>query len=315
MSSETPKDGIPASSTGAAHQSGTHGHGKGHGNGHDTPGALGLENLEPSIGDDFDDSDIGHGIGTGSDGESVNFLTAGERKLSLGEQRQILAARRRIDDDSDTEEVLELRTGRRHIREKLHEQVRAALKPGGAKADEQPGGPASGTAPGDPSAVVVESTTSATATVASNPGAAPGETALLNDPAHPNKPLFDAVLKGVGDLDPARVALTPAEQTNVAAALTASMTQTQGFPREQTDVVQVSIAASDKGDRVFAINGQSPEAPNAVYTSVAVDQARAQPLDVSTAQAIAPQQQELQPPKPVQEQSPPIETPAPRAIV
>lgn len=314
MSSETPKDGIPASSTGAAHQSSTHGHEKSHDTGHDTPGALGLENLEPSMGDDFDDSDIGHGIGTDNDGESVNFLTAGERKLSLGEQRQILAARRRVDDDSDTEEVLELRTGRRHIREKLNEQVRAALKPGGAKAEEQPGG-AAGTAPGGSSAAVVESATPPAAAVASTPRAVPGETTLLNDPAHPNKPLFDAVLKGVGDLDPARVALTPAEQANVAAALTANMTQTQGFPREQTDAVQVSIAASDKGDRVFAINGQSPEAPNAVYTSVAVEQARAQPLDVSTAQAIAPQQQELQPPKPVQEQSTPIETPAPRVIV
>lgn len=312
MSSETPKDGIPASSTGAAHQSGTHGHGKDH----DTPGALGLENLEPSIGDDFDNSDIGHGIGTDSDSESVNFLTVGERKLSLGEQRQILAGRRRIDDDSDTEEVLELRTGRRHMREKLNEQVRASLKPGGAKADEQqPGGGTGGTAPGGSSAIVVESTTPPAATVASNPGATPGETTLLNDPAHPNKPLFDAVLKGVGDLDPALVALTPAEQANVAAALTASMTQTHGFPREQTDAVQVSVAASDKGDRVFAINGQSPDAPNAVYTSVAVEQARAQPLDVSTAQAIAPQQQELQQTKPVQEQSTPIETPAPRAIV
>jgi len=314
MSSETPKDGIPASSTGAGHPSNPHGHAKGHDNGHDTPGALGLENLEPSMGDDFDDSDIGHGIGTDNDGESVNFLTAGERKLSLGEQRQILAARRRVDDDSDTEEVLELRTGRRHMREKLNEQVRAALKPGGAKAEEQPGG-ATGTAPGGSSAVVVESAAPPAATGASNPSAAPGGTPLLSDPAHPNKPLFDAVLKGVGDLDPARVALTPAEQTNVAAALTANMTQTQGFPREQTDAVQVSVAASDKGDRVFAINGQNPDAPNAVYTSVAVDQARAQPLDVSTAQAIAPQQQEPQPPKPVQEQSTPIETPAPRAIV
>ena len=312
MSSETPKDSIPASSTGAARQSGTHGHG----NDHDTPGALGLENLEPNIGDDFDDSDIGHGIGTDSDGESVNFLTAGERKLSLGEQRQILAARRRVDDDSETEEVMEFRTGRRHMREKLNEQVRAALKPGGAKAGEQqPGGVPGGTAPGDPSAVVAEGTTPPAATVASNTTAVPGQTTLLNDPAHPNKPLFDAVLKGVGDLDPARVALTPAEQANVAAALTANMTQTQGFPREQTDAVQVSVAASDKGDRVFAINGQSPEAPNAVYASVSVDLARAQPLDVSTAQAIAPQQQELQPPKPVQEQSTPIETPAPRAIV
>ena len=298
MSSETPKDGIPASSAGAAHKS-SH-------RGQDTPGSLGLENLEPSSDEEIDDA--GHGMD--SDGDGMNFLTAGERKLSLGEQRQILAGRRRANDD-DVEEEVEVRSGRRYMREKMHEESR---KLGDIKAGE-PGAGTSTEAPGATTAVVAESTTSQTPTVTLAASAAPGETTLLNDPAHPNKPLFDAVLKGVGDLDPARVALTPAEQTNVAAALTASMTQTQGFPREQTDVVQISVAASDKGDRVFAINGQSPEAPNAVYTSVAVDQARAQPLDVSTAQAIAPQQQELQPPKPVQEQSTAIETPAPRAIV
>ena len=298
MSSETPKDGIPASNADAAHKS-SH-------TGQDTPGSLGLENLEPSSVEDIDDA--GHGMD--SDGEGMNFLTAGERKLSLGEQRQILAGRRRANDD-DSEEQMEIQSGHRYMREKMHEQSR---KLGETKADEAGAGTKT-EAPGVTTAVVGESTTPQTPTVALTPSTAPGETALLNDPAHPNKPLFDAVLKGLGDLDPARVALTPAEQTNVAAALTASMTQTQGFPREQTDTVQVSVAASDKGDRVFAINGQSPDAPNAVYTSVAVDQARAQPLDVSTAQAIAPQQQELQPPKPAQEQPTPIETPAPRAVV
>lgn len=299
MNSETPKDGIPASSPGSENQAST--------DGHDTPGALGLENLEPSSAEDFDDT--GMGIGMDSDGESVNFLTAGERKLSLGEQRQILAGRRRTNDDDVEAEVLETRTGRRQMREKMHEHARATLNPGSAKTDEPGGGTGGGDAPGVALAVVAGSTTSP---------AQPGGATQLNDPAHPNKPLFDAVLKGVGDLDPARVPLTPAEQTNVAAALTANMTQTQGFPREQADVVQVSVAASDKGDRVFAINGQSPDAPSAVYASVAVEQARAQPIDVSTAQAIAPQQQELQPPKPpVQEQSTPIEAPtqAPRAIV
>lgn len=305
MNSETPKDGIPPSNAGSAHQPSS--------KGHDTPGALGLENLEPSSVGDLDDA--GHGMD--SDGESMNFLTAGERKLSLSEQRQILAGRRRTNDD-DVEEEVEVRSGRRYMLEKIHAETRAGLKPGDIKVNE----PGSGTeteAPGTTSAVVAESATPPATAVAPNPGIAPGtapaETALLNDPSHPNKPLFDAVLKGVGDLDPARVALTPVEQTNVAAALTAGMTQTQGFPREQAEALQVSVAASDKGDRVFAINGQSPDAPNAVYASVAVEQARAQPLDVSTAQAIAPQQQELQPPKPVQEQSAPIETPAPRAIV
>lgn len=308
MNSETPQDGTPAADAGAARQPDTKGD-------EDTPGSLGLENLEPSSAEDFDDT--GFGIGMDSDGESVNFLTAGERKLSLGEQRQILAGRRRTNDDDVEVEVLETRTGRRQMRERLHERARGTLKAGGAKADE-PGATEPGS-PGAVSAAVVQTTSPSSPTTTTNPvpspGTAPGETVMLNDPANPNKPLFDAVLKGVGDLDPARVALTPTERTNVAAALTASMTQSQGFSREQSDVVQVSVAASDKGDRVFAISGQNPDAPNAVYISVAVEQARAQPLDVSTAQAIAPQQQELQPPKPVQEQSPTIETPAPRAIV
>ena len=307
MNSETPQEGTPAVDAGAARQPGT--------KGEDTPGSLGLENLEPSSAEDFDDT--GYGIGMDSDGESVNFLTASERKLSLGEQRQILAGRRRTNDDDVEMEVLETRTGRREMRERMHEKARGIVKADGTKAEE-PGAAVPGS-PGAVSAAVAETSSPSSATPTTNPvsspGTAPGETALLNDPANPNKPLFDAVLKGVGDLDPARVALTPAEQTNVAAALTASMTQTQGFPREQSDVVQVSVAASDKGDRVFAINGQNPDAANAVYISVAVEQARAQPLDVSTAQAIAPQQQELQPPKPVQEQSATIETPAPRAIV
>ncbi len=305
MNSETPKDGTPASNAGTAHQAGN--------KGHDTPGALGLENLEPSSAEDFDDT--GHGVGMDSDGESVNFLTASERKLSLDEQRQILVGRRRTNDDDVEEEVLEMRTGRRHMREKMREQARATLKAGGKDEEtgEVPGevAPGAGAVPG----TIAEGATTQTTSVASTPGPTPGEAALLNDPAHPNKPLFDAVLKGVGDLDPARVALTPAEQTNVAAALTAGMTQTPGFPREQTDTVQVSVAANDKGDRVFAINGQNPDAPNAVYTSVAVEHARAQPLDVSTAQAIAPQQQERLPPKQTQEQSTSIEAPSPRAIV
>ena len=307
MNSETPQEGTPAVDAGAARRPGT--------KGEDTPGSLGLENLEPSSAEDFDDT--GYGIGMDSDGESVNFLTASERKLSLGEQRQILAGRRRTNDDDVEMEVLETRTGRREMRERMHEKARGIVKADGTKAEE-PGAAVPGS-PGAVSAAVAETSSPSSATPTTNPvsspGTAPGETALLNDPANPNKPLFDAVLKGVGDLDPARVALTPAEQTNVAAALTASMTQTQGFPRGQSDVMQVSVAASDKGDRVFAINGQNPDAPNAVYISVAVEQARAQPLDVSTAQAIAPQQQELQPPKPVQEQSATIETPAPRTIV
>ncbi len=314
MNSETPQDGIPAADAEAARRPGTEGE--------DTPGSLGLENLEPSSNEEPD----GDGVGVDSNGESMNFLTAGERKLSPGKQRQILAGRRRSSDD-DTEQEMEICDGRRFMREKAHAEAKELKadddktgESGSNSGSNSGSGSGSGSggaaqAPDAATAAGAESTTPQKATAAPTPNATPSETALLNDPANPNKPMFDAVLKGVGDLDPARVALTPAERTNVAAALTASMTQTQGFPREQSDVMQVSVAVSDKGDRVFAINGQNPDAPNAVYISVAVDQARAQPLDVSTAQAIAPQQQELQPPKPVQEQSATIETPAPRAIV
>ena len=303
MNSETPQDGTPAADAGAARQPGTKGD-------QDTPGSLGLVNLEPSSVDDLDDA----GIGMDSDGEGMNFLTAGERKLSLGEQRQILAGRRRTNDD-DVEEEVEIRSGRRYLQWKEHNKARelgTMMHDGKIVAT----GAGSEPAPTEITPTVAAEIDKATAqAAASQSGTAPGANTQLNDPANPNKPLFDAVLKGDGDLDPARVALTPAEQTNVAAALTASMIQTQGFPREQSDVVQVSVAASDKGDRVFAINGQNPDAPNAVYISVAVEQARTQSLDVSTAQAIAPQQQELQPPKPTQEQFATMETPVLRAVV
>lgn len=299
MTSETPEDGAPAVDAGTARRPGTQGE--------DTPGSLGLENLEPSSADDLD------GDGLHMDGDGMNFLTSSERKLSLGEQRQILAGRRRNSDD-ETEEETEIRDGRRFMKEKAYAEAKA-LEAGEEKTDESTSG-GTAQAPAAVTETVAGSTAPQTMSDAPSSSAAPGETALLNDPANPNKPLFDAVLKGVGELDPARVPLTALEQTNVAAALTAGMTQTQGFAREQGDAaMQVSVAASEKGDRVFAINAQNPEAPNAVYTSVSVEHARALALDISTAQAIAPQPQETQPPKPVQEQSATVEAPAPRAVV
>jgi hypothetical protein len=94
----------------------------------------------------------------------------------------------------------------------------------------------------------------------------------------------------VSNLDPNRVQLNRSEQVNVAGALTANITNTPGFERNNPNPSNISIAASQSGDRVFAINGQNPGAPNAVYTSVDLNQARTQPLEVSSAQATLPSQ-------------------------
>jgi hypothetical protein len=143
---------------------------------------------------------------------------------------------------------------------------------------------------------------------------APGETVLLNETAHPNKPLYDAVLQGVGNLDASKVSLTGTEQINVAGALTASMTQTPGFQQQgNPDPAAISIAASENGDRVFAINNQNPGAPNALYTSVEVELVRSQSLQASSAQ-IALLASESEPLKPAPEQTLSSEHPAPRSI-
>lgn len=310
MSSETPKDGIQPSTEDTGHKprSATH----------HTPGSHGLELLESSHSHSIDEADDA----LDTDGEGIHSLAPHERKLSLADQRQLLASRRRVDGD-DVEESVEVRSGLRHTLWKLHneERVLGAMPNGNTHV---PGTPAATTgptttesAPGEltptVAAEIEKVTAPAIAAAADARAAASGEKALLNDAASPNKPLFDATLKGVGELDPARVALTPTEQTNVAAALTANMTQTPGFQRDNGDPALVSIVASDSGDRIFAINHQNPDAPNAVHTSVAVDQARAQPLEVSTALAMVPQQ-ELSPPTPVQEQALSTETTQPRSI-
>jgi hypothetical protein len=136
----------------------------------------------------------------------------------------------------------------------------------------------------------------------------------LNDSRNQNNTLFNTTLQGVSALDPTKVPLSRNEQVNVAGALTANITNSSGFDRSNPNASNVSIAASQTGDRVFAINNQNPGAPNAVYTSVDVNQARVQPLEVSSAQALPPQQA---PPQPVQQAvvPPQIEnTPAPRSV-
>ena len=137
---------------------------------------------------------------------------------------------------------------------------------------------------------------------------------LLNDEKNPNNGLFNAALQGVTALDPSKVLLNKDEQVNLAAALTANMSNNPNFDRLNPNPANISIAASEAGDRVFAINNQNPGAPNAVYTSVDVNQARAQPLEVSSAQALPP------PPVPAPDMQQALtqqqmdNTPSPRAI-
>ncbi|NOT86576.1 MAG: hypothetical protein HOP03_00165 [Lysobacter sp.] len=287
MNSETPKDSASSSHHHAVHT-------KDESNS-ETPGSHGLEMLEP-MDADFDDGD---GYDANNNDNDGNFLAPHERKLSLAEQRQLLAMRRRPDDDDNIEEV-EIRNGRRpwHMHDKEH----------GISHD---GSHRSTSATGATKETPAESAT--TAAVAPSGSAIPGGTALLNDPANPNKPLYDAVLQGVGNLDASKLSLTGTEQINVAGALTASMTQTPGFNRGNPDPAAISIAVSENGDRVFAINSQNPGAPNAMYTSVEVEQVRNQSLQASSSQVAQPPSLP-EPPKPAQEQTIQSEQPQIRGI-
>jgi hypothetical protein len=111
---------------------------------------------------------------------------------------------------------------------------------------------------------------------------------LLNNPGNQSNNLFTAALNGVNGLDPSRVSLNANERTNVAGALTANMVTTPGFSASSQDPSKLSIAASQNGDRVFAIASADPRAQNAAYTSVEVASARTQPIEVSSAQALPP---------------------------
>lgn len=288
MNSETPKDSTSSSHSHAVHTKDV--------SNSETPGSHGLEMLEP-LDADFDDGD---GYNADSNDNDGNFLAPHERKLSLAEQRQLLAMRRRPDDDNDIEET-DIRSGRRYWH--IHNQEHGNGRDGTSGSTSATG--AAKDTPAEPAA---------TAAVIPPGSAVPGETAaLLNDPANPNKPLYDAVLQGVGTLDASKVPLTETERINVAGALTASMTQTPGFQRGNPDPTAISIAASENGDRVFAINSQNPGAPNAMYTSVEVEQVRSQSLQVSSAQ-IAPPSSAPEPPNTAQEQMLSPEQQSPRII-
>lgn len=284
MNSETPKEHAstehaPGHNDGASQSSAPQGG--------ETPGSIGLELLEQH--DDFDIHGGGDVFGDNDDG--INTLMAHERKLSAGEQRTLLAMRRRAIDD-DPEEQVEMQSGRRHLLWRMHNAKHGGDAMSPMSATNTPGQatePAADTAPATP--------------------------VLLNDAANPDKPMYDAVLKGVNGLDPARITLTAEEQANVAGALTASMAQTPGFNRATMDFSSMTIALSENGDRLFLINHQNPGAPDALRASVALDTARAQTLEASSGQMLVAQTVEPQQ-KPNLEQTIPGEQPAiaPRSI-
>lgn len=211
--------------------------------GRETPGSLGIELLEQH--DDFDIADGNDVFGDNDDG--INTLMSHERKLSAAEQRQILAMRRRAAED-DPEEQFELQGGRRHLLWQMHNAKHSPTANTGEQAA----------------------------------GAAPGTPVPLNDAANPDKPMYDAALKGVSGLDPTRVKLTPEEQVNVAGALTASMAQLPGFDRTKADFSAFTFALNDSGDHLFMIHHSNPAAPDALRTSISLEAARTQSLMASS---------------------------------
>lgn len=110
------------------------------------------------------------------------------------------------------------------------------------------------------------------------------EARRLDDPAHPHAALYGAALKAVAELAPAQSTMGPAEQANVAAALTARIAGDPAFAQHVGDPSQLSFGLGQNGERVFAINHPLPEAPNATHVSVDLEQARALSIEASSHQ-------------------------------
>ena len=235
--------------------------------GPDTPGSLGrelAENLHSTERDAIP--------GLSSDAVDTGpMLTAQERKLSATDQRSLLAARRHTDDGVDDSLLMAelLRAAERSLRM----QSWRLEHPNGWNPN---------------NAEQAHNTTHSSNSL--------GDLALLNQLTHPLHPVYDAVHKGIGEQDASRLSLNPSEHANTAGALTAHLAQTPGFDRTKFDPAALSVALSEGNDRLFAIQGRTPGAPDAVYANVAVDQARQQPLEVSSAQAV------IEPPKPAPQQ-------------
>jgi len=194
-----------------------------------------------------------------------------ERRLSAAEQQSVLAMRRHADDGIDNSE----------IKMQLQMEAERALRIQEWRLESHSGGHHHGTSSHH----------------GSQAAHAVGGLFMLNQMMHPLNAVYDAVHKGIGEQDASRLALSPAEHANAAGALTAHLSQTPGFDRTKFDAAALSVALSEGNDRLFAIHGRTPGAPDAVYANVAIDQARQQPLEMSSAQAM------IEPPKPAPQQA------------
>lgn len=265
-----------------------------------------------------DGSSDGLGFDNGADGGTM--LLPHERKLPISEQRRIISARKHHDDGIDEDDSLAMggRRGRgrrrpqtdaahghRHGHGTSHaghghagDDDARARKEGDTDAGKANGGGSarapveknedtttSGSGSGGGSRVErdsqapVETTIDRKAAVATTP-----DTLRLDDPAHPHASLYGAALSAVIELAPAQAAIGPAEQANVAAALTARIAGDPAFAQHLGDPSQLSFGVGQNGERLFAINHPVPEAPNAVHVSVDLQQARGLSIEASSHQ-------------------------------
>ncbi len=154
------------------------------------------------------------------------------------------------------------------------------------KNDDAASGSSSGTGSGGGSRVERETEVSLEATQADRkpPATTSRDAVRLDDPAHPHAPLYGAALRAVSELAPAQAAIGPAEQANVAAALTARIAGDPAFAQQVGDPSKLSFGLAQNGERLFAINHPMPEAPNAVHVSVDLAQARDLSIEASSHQ-------------------------------
>jgi hypothetical protein len=305
MRSETPKDRDPSAFDDGTASPEDREH----------PNSMAMDLLDTPGGDGSND-------GFGADGgDGGTMLLPHERKLPISEQRRIVAARKQHEDGVDEDDSMAMggRRGRGRRRPNAdqahdHGQRRghgggrhgegrgAARAEGDADAGKASGG---GNARGrvekveDAAAAASGSGSSGGSRVerdaeaakdTSQPDRKPPATTTrdavrLDDPAHPHAPLYGAALKAVAELAPAQAAMGPAEQANVAAALTARMAGDAAFAQQMNDPSRLSFGLAQTGDRLFAINHPVPDAPNAVHVSVDLEQARTQSVEASSGHA------------------------------
>ncbi|TXH73612.1 MAG: hypothetical protein E6Q88_05210 [Lysobacteraceae bacterium] len=243
------------------------------------------------------DAMMGEG-GDGVDGSTPDvdagggiLLMAHERLLSADEQRRIVASRRQGNDgvDEDDKNPFSGRRGRRWGADQppagQELNIPSASSDGGVplKTDSENGANSGGCSGGGRVERPTEETISGVRGAPLVTDSAP----LINDTRNASNPLFNSVLSAVEGLDPAKYPLSRSEQINIAGALTAGMANTPGFDLNAPGASNISLAFSQGGDRIFLINNPNPGAPNAVYASVDLDQARHQSLEQSTQLAAA----------------------------